>query len=150
MNIQVERLRDCVNQLNAIIVEYYVETEADQGVPPLEMDWELYSGLEDNNKAIFITARDEYDGRILGFVSYYINTHPHHKTTVFATCGTLAVKLSERSKGIAHKLLDAAEPLLKMYGVKMISHGYRTVYNKQPIFSKHGYKLVEYQFMKEI
>jgi GNAT superfamily N-acetyltransferase len=150
MNIQVERLRGCINQLNAIIVEYYAKTAASEGVPPVDMAWELFTELEDRDGFILITARDPFNGIIKGFVTYYVGPHPHHKTVTFATCGTLAVKVSERSKGIASQLLKAAEPLLKMHHVKYISHGYRTVYNKEPIFSKHGYKLAEYQFVKEL
>jgi GNAT superfamily N-acetyltransferase len=148
--IQVERLRACRLQLNAIIVEYYEKTVASEGVPPVDMAWELFSELEDKEGFILITARDTLTGIIVGFVTYYVGPHPHHKTVVFATCGTLAVKLSERGKGIAHQLLDAAEPLLRMHHVKYISHGYRSVYNADPIFTKHGYKLAELQFVKEL
>jgi GNAT superfamily N-acetyltransferase len=150
LNIQVERLRGCIRQLNAIIVEYYEKTVASEGVPPVDMAWELFTELEDKDGFILITARDPYDGQIKGFVTYYVGPHPHHKTVVFATCGTLAVKLSERGKGIATQLLKAAEQLLRMYNVKYISHGYRSVYNTEPIFTKHGYKLAELQFVKEL
>lgn len=150
VNIQTERLRGCVNQLNAIIVEYYAETEAKEGVPPLDMDWELYTSMEEHDKFILITARDEHDGRIVGFVTYYLGFHPHYKTVMFATCGTLAVKINHRGEGIAGKLLTAAVPLLKLHDVKYITHGHRSVYDVEPIFTKHGFKLTELQFTKVI
>jgi GNAT superfamily N-acetyltransferase len=98
---------------------------------------------------ILITARDD-DNKLVAFVTYYITTNPNHKTIVMASCGTLATRLDQRGKGIASKLLRSAEPILRMYDVKQITHGYRSVYDVEPIFTKHGYKAVEVQYMKEL
>jgi len=148
LSIQVEPLKKCSHLLNAIVVEYYEKTIAHEFMPPLDMDWDQMAKLEAQDKFVVVTYRDH--DKLHGFVTYFINLHPFHKTTIFASCGTLAVKLEHRGKGIAKKLLHAAEPLLKMYDVKMIIHGYRTLYNVEPIFPKHGYTLTEMQYMKAI
>lgn len=148
--IQVERIRSCLNQLKDIVPEYYEKTVAKEHVPPIDRDWEQSIDLEAQDKLILITARDALDGRICGYVTYYIGPHPAYKTVVFATCGTLAVKLDQRGKGIATQLLKAAEPLVKQYHAKYISHGFRTVYKTEPIFPKLGYRLAELQFVKEL
>jgi GNAT superfamily N-acetyltransferase len=148
--IQVEKIRSCVRQLNDLMVEYYEKTEAKEGVPPTDMDWEQATDLESQDKFILITARDALTGIIVGYVTYYVGTSPAYKTVVYATCGTLAVKVDQRGKGIATQLMAAAEPLLKMYHVKYISHGFRTVYKTEPLFPKLGYRLAELQFIKEL
>ena len=148
MNIQVEPLKKVSHLLNAIIVEYYEKTDAQGNMPPLAMNWDEAAKLEAKDMFIVITNRDH--DKLTGFVTYYIGPHPHHKNTIFASCGTLAVKVEHRGKGIAGRLLKAAEPLLKMYDVKMIIHGYRTLYKTKPIFKAHGYELTELQYMKAI
>ena len=43
MDIQVEPLKKCIVEMNAILLEYWNATEARMGVPPLDMDWDHYA-----------------------------------------------------------------------------------------------------------
>ena len=126
--------------------EYWDNTVANQDAPPLDYDWEFYLAAEEAGKYVLITARE--GDEIIGYVDYYVATHPHHKTVVFAACNTLATKVGHRGKGIGSKLVKAAESFLKLYNVKRIVHGYRTVYETEPLFPKLGFKLIEQLYVK--
>lgn len=126
--------------------EYYEKTVAREGVPPLDFDWAFYLSLEAMNKFVLIVARD--DEKLVGFVTYSVTLHPQYKTTMYAICNTLAVKIGYRGQGIASKLVKAAEPYLKLYNVKRMVHGFRTVYDKTPLFEKAGFTLIEKHYEK--
>lgn len=128
--------------------DYYAATEASRGVPPLDFDWDFYMQLWVNDNLTLITARENED--LLGFVMYIVMFHPQYKTVLFATCNTLAVKPERRGMGIASKLVRAAEPFLKMQGVKRVLHGARAVYDVEPLFPKLGFELHERYYSKVI
>ncbi len=128
--------------------EYYEKTVARERVPPLDFDWEHYLTAEQMNKFVLIVARD--DETLAGFVTYYVSTHPQYKTTMYAMCNTLAVALKYRGQGIASKLVKAAEPYLKLYNAKYMVHGFRTVYDVEPLFQKLGFELSEKMYQKVI
>jgi GNAT superfamily N-acetyltransferase len=134
--------------MDAILAEYFAATAAKVGIPALDMDWDFYAEAAQQGKFILITARENEE--LVGFVTYYVNNHPHHKTVMYAACDILAVKMAHRGKGIGTQLVKAAEPLLKMFYVKRIVHASRTVYDVEPLFPKLGYSLVERSYMKVI
>lgn len=134
--------------MSAILLDYFKQTVAKEGIPPLDMDWDFYIESAKQDKFVLITARENEE--LVGFVTYYVNNHPHHKTVMFACCDILAVKLGHRGKGIGTKLVTAAEPLLKMFYVKRVVHASRTVYDVEPLFPKLGFTLVEHNYMKAI
>ena len=132
--------------MDDLIHEYYEKTEAKFGVPPLNFDWDFYLNAEAMNKFVLIVARDAEE--FMGFVTYYVSLHPQYKTTMYAVCNTLAVKLKYRGQGVASKLVKAAEPYLKLYNVKYMVHGFRTVYDVEPLFQKLGFELSEKMYQK--
>jgi GNAT superfamily N-acetyltransferase len=150
MDIQVEPLKKCVVEMSAILLEYWKATEAHEGMPPLDMNWEYYTEQEAAQQFVLITARVGADKELIGFAMYIVIMHPHHKTVRFAICDILAVKLGYRDVGIGSKLVKAAEPLLKMYYVKQIVHQCRTVYDVEPLFPKLGFTLIEQSYMKAV
>lgn len=146
MIIRSEPLKPNINAMNAIMVEYFANTVGHKDTPPLDYDWPFYLQAEADGKYVLITARE--NDELIGYVDYYVNTHPHHKTVMFASCNTLATKLGHRGKGVGTKLVKAAEPLLQLYNVDCIVHGYRTVYDTEPLFPKLGFKLIEQIYVK--
>lgn len=146
MIIRSEALKPNIRDMDAIMHEYYEKTVAKHSVPPLDFDWDHYLTAEANNKFVLIVARDAEE--LIGFATYYVSVHPQYKTTMYAFCNTLAVKLKYRGQGVASKLVKAAEPYLKLYNVKYMVHGFRTVYDVEPLFQKLGFELYEKMYQK--
>jgi GNAT superfamily N-acetyltransferase len=132
----------------AIMEEYYEKTSASKGVPKLDFDWDFYMGLWLTDSLVLITARENEE--LIGFSMYIVKFHPQYKTTLFATCNTLAVKLGYRGRGVATKLVKASESYLKMCNVKYMIHGFRAVYDAEPLFKKLGFELSEQFYQKVI
>ena len=148
MEIQLEQLASAGLEMHHMIRDYYKRTNAQDGIPPLRMDWSFYGKLEKQNKLVIVTARDGYD--LVGFAMYILGEHPQHDAMPFALCNTLAVDVDHRGQGIGTQLVQAAESYFKTTPVKMIVHGHRTVYDAAPLFPKLGFNLIEHIYMKEI
>jgi len=149
LRIQCENLRPCIPEVDALIKDYYATTIASKGVPPVDFDWDFYMNLQMEDKLTLITARDD-ERNLLGFAMYIVMFHPQYKTTMYATCNTLAVKPECRGQGIGSKLVKASEAFLKMNSVKYMMHGYRAVYEAEPLFKKLGFTLTEQFYVKEL
>lgn len=147
MQILMESVIDVYPALNTLIKEYFAKTVASEDCLPLDMDWDFYINLETKGQLTLITARDN-NKALLGFAMYLVGPHPQHKGKVVATCNTLATRLDKRKQGIGTSLVKAAEAYFKHIGASAIFHGYRTVYNANPLFTKMGFKLVEHFYMK--
>jgi len=144
--IAKERLLDAVTEMNALILGYYEDTNAQEGIPPLKMDWVFYANLERQDKLCVLTYRE--DGVLIGFAMYILGNHPQHAGMPFALCNTLAVATKHRGKGIGTKLVEAAISHLRHLDVKMMVHGHRTVYDARPLFPRLGFDLIEHIYMR--
>lgn len=148
MDIQVEPLKKCIVEMDAMLVEDWNAIGTTIGEPPIDMDWDHYIEQEQLQQCVPITARE--DEELVGFAMYMVIMHPHHKTVRYALCDSLIVKPAYRNVGIGAKLVTAAEPLLKMYYVKWIVHAFRTAYDVEPLFPRLGFTLVEQSYVKAV
>lgn len=149
MQIRMEMFEPCVKEIDEIIRDYWHKTPAHKGVPPLDFNWPLYIESNKNERLLLVTARDN-NGKMQGFVMYFIMRHPHHRTMLWANCDTLATRVEARGKGYGTRLVNTAEKLLQARGVKFVTHNFRTCYRTKPLFPKLGYELMEYSYMKEL
>ena len=147
MQIQVEALSLIHEEVAKLIDGYYADTNAQDGIPKLDMDWQFFIDLERSYRLLLFTAREA--GELLGVNMYMITQHPQHKGMTWALCNTLAVATKHRGKGIGTQLTEAAIAYFKQRtDVKMVVHHFRTIYDAQPLFPKLGFDLVEHVYMK--
>jgi len=147
MHIAKEDLIDTVMDLDALIRDYFARTKAQDGIPPLRMNWKFYTDLAVANRLALFTARDDTDA-LVGFAMYILGNHPQHAGMPYAMCNTLAVDVSHRNQGIGTLLVEAALAHFKGTDIKMVMHGYRTIYDTEPLFPKLGFDLMEHIYMK--
>ena len=146
MDIKLSTLAESGLGMHVLIRDYYAKTNAQDGIPPLKMQWEFYGELEKQDKLVIITAREDYE--LLGFAMYILGNHPQHGGMPFALCNTLAVRVESRGQGIGSMLVQAAEAHFRSTNVQMMIHGHRTIYDAKPLFPKLGFDLVEHMYMK--
>jgi GNAT superfamily N-acetyltransferase len=147
MHIAKEELPGAVIELDALIRDYFARTKAQDGIPPLRMNWKFYTDLEAAGRLAIFTSRME-NGQLIGFAMYILGHHPQHAGMPYAMCNTLAVDVSHRNQGIGTLLVEAALAYFKGTDIKMVMHGYRTIYDTEPLFPKLGFDLMEHIYMK--
>lgn len=146
MDLKEERLHTCVKEVAALIDDYYARTNAQEGIPKLQMHWKFFTDLEKKKRLALYTARDE--GKLIGVGMYLLYLHPQHFGMLSAICNTLGVNPDYRGKGVGTKIVQFAEIGLRDRGVKMVVHGYRTIYKTEPLFPKLGFVETERMYTK--
>lgn len=141
-------------QMDDIIEDYYKNDKKTRTgmMPDIDINWQRLLDIERGGASLCVGALDEdmVDDQLVGFAIYFMATHHHHRTVMMATCDTLAVALRYRSQGIGRQLVLAAEPLLRDKGVKLVAHGHRVCYEREPIFPQLGFVLEELIYVKEL
>ena len=147
MQIQVEPLSLIQPEVAALIGGYYADTNAQDGIPQLDMDWPVFVDMERRYRLLLFTARE--DDELLGVNMYMLVQHPQHKGMTWAMCNTLAVATKHRGKGIGTLLTEAGIAYLKSRtDAKVVTHNYRAIYDAEPLFPKLGFALAELVYMK--
>jgi GNAT superfamily N-acetyltransferase len=144
-----EHVREFYRDADKLLHVYFRHTVAREGVPLLDMNWELFKDLQEKQHLLCVTAR-ETDDTLRGFVMYILSYAPHHKTVLCATCDILAVDLDYRNRGIGRMIIETAETLLVARGVELIIQFYRTGYDDVPLFEKLGFDKYEVGYMKRL
>lgn len=137
------------DEMDALLHDYFARTIAKDGLPKLDMNWPAYIMLNNDRHLLLFTARDA-GSSLLGFVMYHIVPHLHHIGIVNAACDIMAVGVDYRGRGIAHRMMEHAEPVLRTAGVHFITHQFRTCYDTEPLFPSLGYRLIEKGYLKEL
>lgn len=149
MQIKMEHLSDCAGEVNDLILAYYADTNAQDGIPPLKMDWAFFARLAAENKMVLFTAR--IGKELIGVNMYLLSPHPQHAGMPCALCNTLAVATAHRGKGIGRVLVEEGTAYFaKRPEEWMVIHHFRTIYDVEPLFPKLGFNLVEHVYMKVV
>jgi GNAT superfamily N-acetyltransferase len=149
MKYRAEALRpELERDISSLVDRYYDVTNANVRLPPYNFIWEVYRTLQESQRLLVVTARDEY--LLAGFAMYLLMEHPHHRGMQVAECDTLAVDHTQRGKGIGKTLYLFAESMLIDMGIDRVVHHYRTVYDVEPLFPKLGFTLEEQVYVKEL
>lgn len=149
MDVQEEHIGDVWKELDALVMDYYArDPVALDGMPPHEFDWPLYIQLNNTTATRLFTARD--GNKLLGFVVYHVFPHMHHVGLLTASCDMISVALDARGQGVGGQLMEHAEHVFRQAGVRFVVHMHRMCYKVPPLFAKHGYRLVEQSYLKEL
>ena len=69
-------------QLKQIIGEHYEELSVTKEYP-LDPAWDKYENLWNQKALKFVTVKD--DGKLIGYIIYFITPHLHYQTCITAT-----------------------------------------------------------------
>jgi GNAT superfamily N-acetyltransferase len=151
MRFAFDEVEYCHQELDALLMEHMPRPAERERMLPMRVDWLAFRRLEHAGGVVLVTARDdEFGGRVLGFVLYFVVPNMHHAGTIIAACDFLVVADDMRGLGIAANLMKVAEPILRERGVSFITHMFCVCYDTQPLFPKLGYALIEQAYLKEL
>lgn len=131
MKYAQEGFRQAYSDAQELVSRHHKEVMIFDGLE-LDIDAERYSYAEEIGTLKVFTARK--GGELVGYASFFLYTHTHHKTSIHATQDTLFVAPEHRGVGI--EFSQFCDDQLRHSGVSFIHRGL-------PIDSPFGKKLVE-------
>jgi GNAT superfamily N-acetyltransferase len=148
---QVEQLHDVIEELKPFAPLHWSELGLTKDNVPLDMDWERYLDLEDNDKLHLVTVR--HNGHVIGYQFTFVGGHFHYKSTKHGLVDLYYLLPQFRKGKVGVELFKFAEAELKKIGVVKIITGCKAKLpglDHTKLFEHLGYELSDYQFIKII
>ena len=141
--------REWIREACSLFAEHYKEIASYQDIP-LDPDYEKYIAMAEAGKVLILTAK--YNGDLVGYVVYLIDTAPHYKGSLQAVQDILFVKKGLRKSllGCGLMLLRQSEKILQRMGVQVVYQHVKTKHDFSPFLEKLGYENVEKIYQKRI
>jgi len=143
INIKIERLIDCLEELAPILAGHWDEVEHDKDEVPLKPDFVTYLKLEEAGHIMLVVARA--DDKIIGYQWDVVHTNLHY-SELYAVNDLMYLNKEYRGSGVFNAMSDVAEEYLISLGVKVRTITFKVESDKM----SHGYKLVEHVHHKNL
>jgi GNAT superfamily N-acetyltransferase len=146
---QAELLRDKLEELKPVLPIHYKELAMNQDKIPLDPNYELYLALENLDKIIYVTLRDD-SKKLIGYFVGIIDQGLHYKTTTTCTMDIFYVHPDYRGNGGGFILFNEVEKEVKRRGGKQIVAGSKCHKDASFLFERLGYSKIEVYYSKYI
>ncbi len=150
MNIGIEDVADCVDELNNIFLSHHEEIEPDKDkYPTLDFDWESLLAVNSVGSILFVSVRDDEEVLVGYCISYVVPNLFYKKDT---SCLTNLFYISEKyRKGlISVKVLKFLEKELINKGVRYWTIAHLTHYNVASLYKRAGFVPSESMYKKHL
>lgn len=135
-------------ELEQLIPGHWEEVARDRDIIKLDPDWESYHQSERAGQLHMTVCRS--DGRMIGYVIGFVRPHLHYRESLSFICDIFYVLPSHRSASVALNLFKENEKFLKQRGVQKVFLGCKIAKDLTPVFTRLGYRKIEYVFAKVI
>ena len=146
MEFNIERFGSIIDEVMPLLEMHHKELWWDKD-QALDIDLETYYHSCENNRYPIFTARD--NGKLIGYSTYFVQFHVHHKSVLTAIHDVLFVLPEYRGK-VGKELLQYSENELKNLGVNMIMQAVTPMIDFSPLLKRMGYKELETLYVKRI
>lgn len=146
ITFQTESFTACKDEFETLVFAHWDEIALDHSDVPLDIDWALYGALENINRIMFSTVRD--DDKLVGYHLTMVSTHLHYRSTLHGIVDFYYIHPDYRKGFTGIKFLKYVEEELKKLGVKKIITGCKDHHNLSKLLERLGYKLSDHIFTK--
>jgi len=122
----VSSMVEFLAEVEPLLVQQWRELAADQERVPMVPDYAVYLGLWQAGACHVVTARD--DGKLAGYIVFFVRCHPHYATTLMAFADSFYVLPEYRKSLLALRMVKHAIADLKRCGVQVV-HCYAKPFN---------------------
>lgn len=136
---------DNLNELKEIIKDHYEELSVTKEFP-LDPNWDAYLDILNAGKLRYITCKD--DGKLIGYIIYFIMPHLHYKTCLTAFEDIYFLKKEYRKGRTGLKMFQFAEKILKEQGIQRVIYNTKVHQDNSAMFDYLGYKFIDKVFTK--
>jgi hypothetical protein len=147
MIFERETYDSIVDDIVPLLTDHHTEVEWGQDKIPLNPDLGKYEDMIMSGDCAIFSMREE--GELIGYASFFIYEHPHHKGTYFASNDMLYVKPDNRGRSVPEFISYCEEELAKD-GCNVISISFKAGHNHMVLMSKSDYEMTEIVYSKHI
>jgi len=147
MILQHEPFAQCIDEGQRLLQAHYKEIAWRQDKIPLAIDREAYLRMDMEGKLMIFTARDS--GRLVGYAAWFVNKHPHYKTTQYAVNDVIYVDPESRG-GLGIRLIKFSEKSLRETGVSVVVLHIKKILDWSLMAERLGYELTDLVHQKWI
>lgn len=147
ITIQEEYLLNIMTEVKPLLDKHWVELTVFPEIP-LKVNWPHYIASEFVGNFKAYIARD--NGKLVGYLAYFLGMHHHYATTLVATEDVFFVDPEHRTGTTGLKLLKFAELELKKLDVDLVIHHSKVAHDLGPILVRRGFKATDNLFMKRL
>jgi len=133
--------------IEPILEKHYTEVEWAQEFIPLNPDFDKYQDLDERGDIIFLGMREE--GVLVGYATFMLYDHPHHKGTTFASSDLLYIDPKYRGAEVM-KFFDWCEANLKEEGADVINVSFKILHDHPNLMFHLGFESTEVVYSKFI
>jgi len=150
MNItyQVEKYADVKEELEPLAIAHHLEEDPRKETTSIDIDWEMYSALEDTGSFILVTARD--GETLVGYLSFIISETPHIKGYLQAVSDALFIDKAFRGKEVASNLIKLVEEVLSGVGVDWMVLVFPSNERSEVLMNRLGYNKTDVMYGKSL
>jgi GNAT superfamily N-acetyltransferase len=147
IEFKLESYEEIIEELVALSEDHWKEVEWGQDKIPLEPCLETYKLANETDSLYMYSVRNE-DEELVGYATFWIYRHPHHKNTVFAVNDLLYLLPEYRHTGYSQNLIYFCEQDLKGKGVGVITYSMKIKHRFEDLMYSSGYEHTESTFSK--
>jgi GNAT superfamily N-acetyltransferase len=111
-------------------------------------DYAAYIRGQNQGKFLLVTAKDS--GVLVGYIVFFVDLPVRFKSTIYAKEDLYYVVPEYRRQGIAKRLFEEAEILLKEYNVDFMLATTKTYLDRSGLLEQAGFECYEKVFGKKI
>ena len=142
---EVGNAKECFNEIQRLFQEHYEEISLLKDYE-LKPDYAMYFAIHEKDMLKVILCKDE--GKIIGYIVFFICKHLHYIDCVLATEDIYYLKPEYRKGRTAIKMFKFAEQYLKSLNVDMIKYGTKIHSDNTSLFEYMGYSFTEKVYTK--
>lgn len=147
MKYQEELFNDIIHELGPLLVKHWQELANNKDIRPLDVDYAMYTTLNEQGIIRIFTARSD-EGKLVGYFSFAIANNLHYKTWKFASIDVYYVDPEYRKGGIGFEMVGKVEDWLRSLGVKSLTLMDKLQHSHEKFFIALGYKPIEQHYEK--
>lgn len=150
--IGMQKVRDVVMELKALHAAHWRETEASYVAGAMDVDYDRYLAAESAAQFLLFTVRDA-TGQVVGNLAYSLGFSQHQRGKLIAEEKAFFIAKDHRRGGLALKLLDYAEGVLRLLGVNCVTMTDKSPAGGpcvEPLVRRRGYQPAALTYVKEL
>lgn len=143
-----ENFVDLYPEMLPLLVQHYHEIAWNIEKIKLDVDVEKYVELDDAGILFCFSVRDKKE--LVGYAAFMLHSHPHYKSTVFASNDVIFIKKPYRGRRLGDEFITFCSKELTAFGAQVMAIRIKDCLDWSSLAQSAGFESVESTHLKWI